>query len=58
LESPEGRLLWASGNIVERQTYAVVSGDKLATDQNKADAIGAVSQKLAESAFNRLTDDF
>ena len=58
LESPDGRQLWGSGNIVERQTYAVVPGDKLATDQNKAVAIDAVSQKLAESAFNRLTDDF
>ena len=58
LESPDGRMLWVSGDIVERQAYSVVSGDKLATDQNKADAIAAVSQKLAESAFKRLTDDF
>jgi len=58
LESPDGRILWASGNIVERQAYSVVDGNKTATDQNKSDAIAVVSQKLAESAFNRLTDDF
>lgn len=58
LESPEGRILWASGNLVERQAYSVVDGNKTATDQNKSDAIAVVSQKLAESAFNRLTDDF
>ena len=58
LESPEGRILWASGNIVERQAYSVVDGNKTATDRNKSDAIAVVSQKLAESAFNRLTDDF
>ena len=58
LESPDGRLLWSSGDIVERQTYSVVVGDKAATDLNKAEAIAFVSQKLAESAFNRLTDDF
>ena len=58
LESPDGRILWASGNILERQAYSVVDGNKTATDQNKSDAIAAVSKKLAESAFNRLTDDF
>jgi outer membrane lipopolysaccharide assembly protein LptE/RlpB len=58
LESPEGRILWSSGNIVERQAYAVVDGNKTATDQNKSDAIAVLSKKLAESAFNRLTDDF
>ncbi len=58
LESQEGRLLWSSGNIVERQTYAVVDGNKTATDQNKSEAIAAVSIRTAESAFNRLTDDF
>jgi len=58
LKTVDGRLLWTSGDIVERQAYAVVSGSKTATDRNKDEAIAVVSQKLAESAFNRLTDDF
>ncbi len=58
LESPDGRILWSSGNIVERQAYAVVDGNKTATDQNKSDAIAELSSKLAESAFDRMTDDF
>jgi len=58
LESPDGRLLWNSGDIVESEAYAVVAGDKLATDRNKSKAIVTLSQKLAESAFNRLTEDF
>ncbi|WP_319408859.1 LPS assembly lipoprotein LptE [uncultured Desulfosarcina sp.] len=58
LESPDGRILWSSGNIVERQAYAVVGGNKTATDQNKSNAIAVLSSKLAESAFNRLTDNF
>jgi outer membrane lipopolysaccharide assembly protein LptE/RlpB len=58
LESADGRILWSSGDIVERQAYTVVSGNKTATDQNKAEAIDEVSKKLAESAFNRLTDNF
>jgi outer membrane lipopolysaccharide assembly protein LptE/RlpB len=58
LESPDGRILWSSGNITENQTYAVVDGNKTATDLNRSAAIAAVSKKTAESAFNRLTDDF
>ena len=58
LESPDGRILWSSGNIVERETYDVVEGNKTATDINRSAAIVAVSKKIAESAFNRLTDDF
>jgi outer membrane lipopolysaccharide assembly protein LptE/RlpB len=58
LESPDGRIIWSSGNIVERQSYTVVDGNKTATDQNKSDAIAALSSRLAESAFNRMTDDF
>ena len=58
LESPDGRLLWSSGNIVERQAYDVSEGDEIADEQNKADAITEVSRKIAEAAFNRLTDDF
>ena len=58
LESPEGRLLWVSGNIVESEAYEVVAGDKMATERNKSQAIATLSRKLAESAFNRLTEDF
>ncbi len=58
LESPDGRILWSSGNVVERKAYAVVDGNKTATNQNKSDAILELSRRLAESAFDRLTDDF
>ncbi len=56
--SPDGRIVWASGNIVESHAYSVADGNKTATDQNKSDAIAVVSKKVAETAFNRLTDDF
>lgn len=58
LESQQGRVLWSSGNMVERQDYAVVEGDDAATDRNRSAAIAALSRRLAETAFNRLTDDF
>lgn len=58
LESPEGRVLWKSGSIVEREAYEVVDENKTATDQKKSDAIAALSKKMAESAFTQLTDNF
>jgi outer membrane lipopolysaccharide assembly protein LptE/RlpB len=58
LEAPDGRIFWSSGSIVERQAYTVVAGNKTATEQNKSDAIAELSKKLAESAFDRLTDNF
>ena len=58
LESPDGRILWKSGEIVEREAYEVVTENKTATDQNKSDAIAELSKKMAELAFTRLTDNF
>jgi outer membrane lipopolysaccharide assembly protein LptE/RlpB len=58
LSSPEGRILWSSGTIVERQTYSVADDDNTGTNQNKVLAIAAVSKKATESAFYRLTADF
>jgi hypothetical protein len=58
MESPGGTVLWSSGNIVESFAYEVVDDNRTATDRNKSDAIAVVSKKIAESAFDRLTDDF
>ncbi|GAB6908046.1 hypothetical protein JCM12296A_38850 [Desulfosarcina cetonica] len=58
VSTTDGRTLWASGNLSERQAYTVASGSKAATDQNKSEAIAEVSRKLAESAYSLLTDNF
>jgi len=58
LESPDGRVLWKSGSIIEREAYEVVDENKTATDQNKSDAIAELSRKIAETAFTQLTDNF
>ncbi len=58
IESPEGKVLWKSGSLIESEDYEVVSENKTATTQNKSDAIADLSKKMAESAFTRLTDDF
>lgn len=58
LESADGRTLWSSGNIIERQAYTVVTGNKTATNRNKSDAIAVLSSKIAETAFTQMTDNF
>jgi outer membrane lipopolysaccharide assembly protein LptE/RlpB len=58
LESPEGRVFWKSGGIIEEEDYEVDSESKTATNQNKSEAIAELSRKMAQSAFTRLTDDF
>lgn len=58
LEGKDGRLIWTSGNLVAKEAFDVVAENKTATNQSKSDAIAEVSQKIAEAAFNRLTDNF
>ncbi len=58
LESRDGRVLWSSGNLVDHQDYAVAEGDQATTDSNLREAIAELSRKMAQTAFNRLTDDF
>ena len=58
LMSVDGNMLWSSGDMIERQSFAVVADDQSATDQNKITAISTLSTKLAEHAFSRLTAEF
>lgn len=58
LISPDGQVIWSSGDIVEDEDYIVVSENKTATDHNKRKALLEVSRKMAEAAFSRMTDDF
>lgn len=52
-----GKVIWAANGITANEAYAVAE-DKLATEQNKRDAIKVLSRRLAEKIFNRLTDNF
>jgi outer membrane lipopolysaccharide assembly protein LptE/RlpB len=58
LESRDGQVLWSSGNLVDHQDFAVGDGDQATTDSNQRQAIVALSRKMAQTAFNRMTDDF
>jgi len=57
LTDPDGRILWHENDIAESEAY-VVTPDKSETDRNRRAAISALSKRLAESVYYRLTDDF
>ncbi len=57
LTSPDGRVIWSARDISANEAYDVMP-DKLATEQNKRDAISVLSKRLAESVYNRMVADF
>jgi len=52
-----GKIIWYRKGISANEAYAVVS-DKLKTEQNRRAAVSDLSKRLAERAYNSLTDDF
>ncbi len=54
----EGNELWKRASIRAEQAYAVVDGDKSATENNRRRAITTLSEKMAEEVYRRLTDKF
>jgi hypothetical protein len=57
LADQKGKIIWAVNGINANQAYNVTN-DKTLTEQNKKNAIQILSKRLAEKAYNRLTDDF
>lgn len=57
LKSRTGQVIWSKNNVSASETYDVMP-DKTATEWNKRNAISALSKRLAENAYQRLTDDF
>lgn len=58
LEKQDGQVLWRGKNIEADESYAVISGDDIATGSNRQEAIYELSKRLAEDVYNRLTADF
>ncbi len=57
LTGPNGGVIWSARGVSANEAYDVMS-DKLATEQNRRDAISVLSKRLAEKAYNRITADF
>ena len=56
LKDREGNVLWFKV-VSAREEYDVLD-DKLSTEQNRTNAISELSERLAENAYYRLTDNF
>ena len=57
LTGTDGRLIWSAKSVSANEAYDVMP-DKLATEQNRRNAILSLSKRLAQKVYNRITDDF
>lgn len=58
LKRRDGSTIWKRSGLTAEQAYTVVDGDKQATENNRRQAIGELSQRIAEVVYRRLTDNF
>ena len=58
LTDMEGNILWKRSGLRAEQAYAVVDGNKSATESNRRQAITTLSGQMAEHVYRRLTDNF
>jgi outer membrane lipopolysaccharide assembly protein LptE/RlpB len=57
LTDPDGNIIWSAKDVSANEAYNVMS-DKQATEQNRRNAISALSKRLAERLYVSITDDF
>lgn len=50
--------IWSRGGVEATETYAVVDGDRRATDENRRRALEEAARKLAEQALTNMSADF
>jgi hypothetical protein len=58
LSDMEGEVLWKRARLAAEQAYAVVDGDKPATENNRRQAIDLAAQRVAEKAYQYMVDNF
>lgn len=57
LVDSDGAVIWQVSQLSENEEYEV-EADKAATEMNKREAISKLSERLAEKAYYKMTDDF
>jgi outer membrane lipopolysaccharide assembly protein LptE/RlpB len=57
LTDRDDRVIWFASGISDSEAYGVGANNQT-TEQNKRHALEILSKRLAETAYNRLTDDF
>lgn len=58
LTDRSGNVIWQRSGLNGEQAYAVVDGNKSATEFNRRQAIGVLAEQVAEKVYRRLTDNF
>jgi len=58
LSDPEGNEIWSAEGLSGSQRYSISTGNKLQTEADRRHAIKILSERLAETAYDRLTTGF
>lgn len=58
LSDLDGKVLWKRSRLAAEQAYTVVDGDKPATENNRRQAIDLAAQRIAETAYQNMIDNF
>ena len=58
LVSRGGDVLWSARGVAGRETYEVAGAAAYLTEESKKAAIMRLSEKMAETIYNRMTADF
>ena len=58
LVSRGGEMLWSARGVAGRETYEVAGDAAYLTEESKKAAIMRLSEKMAETIYNRMTADF
>jgi hypothetical protein len=54
----DGKVLWKRARLAAEQAYTVTDGDKIATENNRRQAIDLAARRVAETAYQRMVDNF
>lgn len=58
LSDTDGKVLWKRARLTAEQAYTVIDGDKPATENNRRQAIDLAAQRVAETAYQQMIDNF
>ncbi len=58
LTTTDGKELWRVRNLSSSEVYSIDQTNALVTERNKQDAISVLAEKIAETGYDRLTQNF
>ena len=58
LTASDGKEVWRVKHLTSSEVYSIDQTNPLASEKNKQDAISVLAEKVAETAYDRLTQNF